>query len=303
MRERAAADAAGRPTTVVSPMRKVLAHVIQRGDSAVATGVLRTDRADHRSQARRLAAHRVVIWRAALPVKPSCHGSCGGGPRSWLRLAVLSSDSVDSMTGDDIDPTETPLSEWLDRLAQAHGAPGGGAACAVMTAISAALLGMVAAYTADNPEARLAAQRLGSRRRAAVTAAEKDGIWSAAFGAALAMDDGPEREGVVRTASVDAIASTLTVGRLAGSLVNEVRLLASIGNRHVEADLLVAVEALRAALEGANLTARANLELLARHRKPDDGLDEQVAAFERGTHGLAEKRAELDRVATDQRSE
>ncbi len=214
---------------------------------------------------------------------------------------MRSSGSVDVMTGDDIDPAATPLSEWLDRLAQAHGAPGGGAACAVMTAISAALLGMVAAYTADSPQARLAAQRLGVTRRAAMTAAEKDGIRSAAFGAALAMDEGPEREGAVRRASVDAVASTLTVGRLGASLVDDVRLLHDIGNRHVEADLLVAVEALRAALEGANVTARANLDVLARHRTNDDGLDEKIVAFERGIRDLAEKRAELDRLATNKR--
>jgi len=215
---------------------------------------------------------------------------------------VRSNGSVDVMTGDDIDPAATPLSEWLDRLAQAHGSPGGGAACAV-TAIAAALLGMVAAYTADSSQARLAAQRLGVRRGAAMTAAEEDGIRSAAFGAALAMVDGPERERAVRQASMDAIASTLTVGRLGVSLVDDVRLLVDIGNPHVEADLLVAVEALRAALGGANVTARANLDLLARHRTNDDGLDEQIVVFERGIRDLAEKRAELDRLATNKRSE
>ncbi|MET0860561.1 MAG: cyclodeaminase/cyclohydrolase family protein [Microbacterium sp.] len=207
------------------------------------------------------------------------------------------------MTGDDIDPAATPLAEWLARLAQAHGAPGGGAACAVMTAISAALLGMVAGYTADRAEARQAAHRLGVRRSAALTAAEEDGIRSAAFGAALAMDDGPERDRAVRQASVDAIVSTLTVGRLGVSLVDDVRLLVDIGNPHVEADLLVAVEALRAALEGANVTARANLDLLARHRTNDDGLDEQIVEFSRDIRDLAEKRAELDRLATNKRSE
>ena len=207
------------------------------------------------------------------------------------------------MTGDDIDPAATPLAEWLPRLAQAHGAPGGGAACAVMTAISAALLGMVAGYTADRAEARQAAHRLGVRRSAALTAAEEDGIRSAAFGAALAMDDGPERDRAVRQASVDAIVSTLTVGRLGVSLVDDVRLLVDIGNPHVEADLLVAVEALRAALEGANVTARANLDLLARHRTNDDGLDEQIVEFSRDIRDLAEKRAELDRLATNKRSE
>jgi formiminotetrahydrofolate cyclodeaminase len=210
--------------------------------------------------------------------------------------------SVDDMTGDDIDPAATPLAEWLDRLAQAHGAPGGGAACAVMTAISAALLGMVAAYTTDNSEARLAAQRLSSTRHAATMAAEEDGARSAAFGSALAMDEGPEREQAVRSAAVDAIASSLAVGRLGSSLLDDVRLLANIGNPHIEADLLVAVEALRAALEGAAITARATLDLLTAHRRPDDGLDAQVASFERGIRDLAETRAEVERVGADLRS-
>ena len=198
---------------------------------------------------------------------------------------------------DVIDPAATPLTEWLDRLAEAHGAPGGGAACAVMAGISAALLGMVASYTAENSEARLAAQRLGVRRRAATTAAEEDGIRSAAFGAALAMDEGTERERAVRQASVEAISSTLTIGRLGASLVDEARLLGNIGNRHVEADLLVAVETLRAAIDGASHTARANLDLLSRHRAPDDGLDEQVEAFEIEIRAVARKRAELDRIS------
>lgn len=200
---------------------------------------------------------------------------------------------------DDIDPAATPLAEWLDRLAAAHGAPGGGAACAVMTGISAALLGMVASYTAHSSEARVAAERLGRKRRAATTAAEEDGIRSAAFGAALAMDDGPEREQAVRRESLDAIASTLNIGRLGASLVDDARLLASIGNRNVEADLCVAVEALRAALDGANHTARANLDLLSRHRTADDGLDEHVAAFELEVRAIAQKRADLDRIASD----
>jgi len=207
------------------------------------------------------------------------------------------------MASDDIDPTETPLAEWVDRLAQAKGAPGGGAACGAMTGIAAGLLGMVAAYTAGESEARRAEQRLSRTRRLALRAAEEDGVRSAAFGAALAMDQGPDRERAVREATVEAVASALDVGRVAASLLEEVRLLADIGNPHVEADLRVAVEALRAALEGTNHTARANLDLLARHRTADDQLDPQVAVFERDLVDLAEKRAECDRIAAGWSSE
>jgi len=207
------------------------------------------------------------------------------------------------MASDDIDPAETPLAEWVDRLAQAKGAPGGGAACGVLTGIAAGLLGMVAAYTADDLEARQAEQRLSDKRGLAMRAAEEDGVRSAAFGAALAMDQGPDRERAVREATVDAVASALNVGRVAASLLEEVRLLADIGNPHVEADLRVAVEALRAALEGTNHTARANLDLLARHRTAGDHLDPQVAGFERDLVDLGETRAECTRVAAGWSSE
>lgn len=201
------------------------------------------------------------------------------------------------MSDDDIDPADTPLEEWLDRLALAHGAPGGGAASAVMAAISAALLGMVAAYTRDDSDARLSAQRLSSTRRAAIRAAEEDGVRSAAFGAALGMDEGPERERAVRQETVAAVASSLAIGRIAASLVDEVRLLSRIGNPHVEADLRVAMAALRAALDGAHVTAASNIELLTHHRAPDDDLDSHLAEFERDLSDLAHQRAECERIA------
>lgn len=207
------------------------------------------------------------------------------------------------MASDDIDPAETPLAEWVDRLAQANGAPGGGAACGVMTGIAAGLLGMVAAYTADDLEARRTEQRLSDKRRLAMRAAEEDGVRSAAFGAALAMEQGPDRERAVREATVDALSSVLDVGRIAASLLDEVRLLVDIGNPHVEADLRVAVEALRAALEGTNHTARADLDLLSRHRAPDDDLDPQVADVERDLVDLAEARAECTRIVAGWSSE
>lgn len=185
-----------------------------------------------------------------------------------------------SADDDDLVAAATPLDEWLDRLAQAHGAPGGGAACAVMTAISAGLLGMVAAYSAEELEGDRAATRLARARRRATAAAENDGERSAAFGAALAMADGPDREHAVRATTVDATASSIAVCRLAASLVEEARLLAAIENPNVEADLIVAVEALSAALAGAVATARADLDILTAHRTPDDALDGQIETFE-----------------------
>ena len=198
------------------------------------------------------------------------------------------------MTEYDVDPEVTPLAEWLDRLSRASGAPGGGAAAAVMTAISAALLEMVAGYSGDR--ARPPAERLERTRNAATRAAEADGVHSAAFGSALGMDDGPERERAVREAAVSATESALAVGRLAASLIVEAELLSDIGNRHVDADLLVACEALQAALASSAITVRSNLEMLAKHRQPEDGLDARVVGFDGALAELGENRADVKRI-------
>jgi formiminotetrahydrofolate cyclodeaminase len=200
------------------------------------------------------------------------------------------------MADDDLIPAATPLDEWLDRLAEGHGAPGGGAACAVMTAIAAALLGMVAAYTPDEPAAASARKRLARIRRQATAAAEADGVRSARFGTALAMEDGSERESAVRAATEEAADSSLAVGRIAASLVEEVRLLADVGNPHVEADLLVAGEALVAALGGVIGTTRADLDLLGAHRAPGDGLDDTLARAEGELREITDVRGELARM-------
>jgi formiminotetrahydrofolate cyclodeaminase len=203
-----------------------------------------------------------------------------------------------SRDDDDLVAAATPLDEWLDRLAQAHGAPGGGAACAVMTAISAALLGMVAGYSTEDSESERAATRLDRVRRRATAAAEADGERSAAFGAALALDPGPDRELAVRSTTVDATASSIAVGGLAASLVDEARLLAAIGNRHVEADLIVAVEALLAALAGAVATARADLHLLSAHRAAGDALDDRIESFQRDVDEIERARGALGQLAS-----
>lgn len=203
------------------------------------------------------------------------------------------------VTADAIDPSETTLEEWLDRLAEPHGAPGGGAACGVMTAIAAALLGMVASYTPDEPRARAAEQRLHGHRRAATDAAEDDGVRSAAFGASLAMDESPEREQAVREATVEATQSSLAIGRIAASLVDEAQQLAEVSNPNVEADLLVALGALRAALDGVVVTARSDLEILSNHRDADDGIGRKIQELDDTVASLTEARDNLQRFIAE----
>lgn len=185
-------------------------------------------------------------------------------------------------------PTSEALDVWLDRLAQADGAPGGGAACGVMLAVAAALLRMVALYTGDDERAAAAAERLVARRREALRAAESDGVRSASLGAAVRAAPGsPGRDRYVRVAAVEAAASSATLGQVGADLLPDLELLARIGNPNVTADLVVAAHALVAGVAGALVNLRGDLELAARHGGAgagDPGGDEltpAVAAMQR----------------------
>lgn len=166
-------------------------------------------------------------------------------------------------------PASMALDAWLDKLSQASGAPGGGAACGVMLGVSAALLRMVANYTPDDPRASACADRLVERRRAALAAAEADGIRSAELGAALALPDDPHRGGRVRDAAIAASRSSATLGEVGEALLEELRLLSGIGNPHLDADLAIAGEALAAGLAGASVNLRANVQLARAHLAAD----------------------------------
>ncbi|HEX5857255.1 MAG TPA: cyclodeaminase/cyclohydrolase family protein [Microbacterium sp.] len=174
-------------------------------------------------------------------------------------------------------PVSIPLSSWLDKLAQPQGAPGGGAACGVLIAISAALLHMVAEYTRDSPAAEACAERVAACRVRALEAAEADGVVSARLGAALRPSDDPERDERVRRAAVEGADSSVVLGRIAQELVDELALLSDIGNASLGADLEVAGEALSAALASARVNLLANVKSVQGHRAPADDLDAWVA--------------------------
>lgn len=162
-------------------------------------------------------------------------------------------------------PATIPLNEWLRRLSQPSGSPGGGAACGVMLATSAGLLHMVAEYT-DDRRAEESAERLASARRAALDAAQADSSLSAALGAALALPNSdPRRDSSVADATVRAARSSVVLGDVGVQLLPEAMLLADIGNRHLGADLAIAAEALGAALFGAGVNLVSNLRLADKH--------------------------------------
>jgi len=197
--------------------------------------------------------------------------------------------------------TSEHLNAWLGRLAEASGAPGGGAACAVMLGISAALLRMVAEYTPDDARAAEAANRLDGHRRAALDAAEADGVRSAELGAALGLPaKEPGRDDRVRDAAISAAVSSAELGAIGVSLLNELRLLATIGNSHLAADLAVAGEALAAGIAGALVNLRANLQFTRAHLVGDDGVAERLSQLDHAVRELRTAHRAASAIADEQ---
>ncbi|PJJ71275.1 formiminotetrahydrofolate cyclodeaminase [Diaminobutyricimonas aerilata] len=153
---------------------------------------------------------------------------------------------------------DSTVGEWMRRLAEPAGVPGGGAAVGVMLSIAAGLMSMVAAYTeADEP-----AERARALQRTALRLTDDDATVSGALGAAF------RDHGDIRTASLDAARSSATLGEHACAAIADLEWLAEHGKPFLIADVAVATASLRGALAGA----RANLsyDLAALRSAGDD---------------------------------
>lgn len=193
---------------------------------------------------------------------------CTAGVRAYrLAMPSTAASSVTARVS-----TSRALDNWLDELAQRGGAPGGGAAAGVVLAVSAALLRMVAAYTDDDDRAAECAERLIGMRVNALRAVEQDGVRSAELGAALAEPaEATGRDARVCEAATAAAASSRELGEVGVALVDELRLLADIGNPHLAADLAVAAGVLAAGIAGASVNLRADLQLARDHQADREG--------------------------------
>jgi len=191
-------------------------------------------------------------------------------------------------------PTSRPMNAWLDALSEPTGSPGGGAASGVMLGIAASLMRMVAGYTPDEPAVAGSADRLARVRTDLLEAVEADGVVSARFGAALALDaDDPERDERVAQAALDAAASVAELGSLGITLVSDADALAADGNPNLAVDLAVAMEALVAGLSGASVNLRANLKTARAHGASSSLLGSREEDVAR----LAEARTRIGRIS------
>jgi len=173
-----------------------------------------------------------------------------------------------------MDPEErasvaTPLEEWLDRLAERGGAPGGGSASGVLLGIGAALLSMVLGYGERPGALRTRATDL---RAGALDATLRDAAASAELGAALALPaDLPARPGRVADAALAGARSTAELGATGVALVDLLEATATDTAPGLMADVGVAAEAIAAGLGGALTTLRGDLELVERYGSPVPG--------------------------------
>lgn len=156
---------------------------------------------------------------------------------------------------------ELSLTDWLDELARAEAAPGGGSALAVTAAMAASVLTMAARLSGDPG---LAAQAEALRARAAPLA-ERD---AEAYAAALevrerAAELRPEqRDWQIGQAFAAAAEAPLEIARVGADVAELAAELAAAGDPRVHADALAAAALAAAAARGAAGLIAVNLTTL-----------------------------------------
>ncbi len=169
------------------------------------------------------------------------------------------------------------VTSYLERLASKAPTPGGGAAAAMQVAQGAALVSMVAEFTAGprfrdvEVEAEQIAKHARVLMRSALSAAQEDercfGQLSSAY--RMPKDQAAQRSAAIQEATVVAsepLVSTVEISAVVTTLAQ--RLLA-IGNPSVRSDVAAAAEAARAATRTAVVTLEMNIAALSdqKHRE------------------------------------
>jgi methenyltetrahydrofolate cyclohydrolase len=170
---------------------------------------------------------------------------------------------------------DSSLTALLDAFASPSPTPGGGSASALAGAIGAALCEMVASLpktrtNVDEERARMrdARERLHALRSRLVELVDED---SAAYEAVVAAYRLPKetdeqkaaRRSRIHEALTGAAGTPLEVMRVSAEAVDAAQNVAKVATRSASSDVGVALELLGAALAGAVLNVRINLEELA----------------------------------------
>jgi formiminotetrahydrofolate cyclodeaminase len=181
-----------------------------------------------------------------------------------------------------------PIGAWLDELASAAPAPGGGAAAGLTAATGAALVAMVCNLTVGKPryaaheETMTAALARATELRAqALWLAEEDARVFGAVAAAYRLpreteDDRRARSEAIRAALVEAAGVPLRTAEVAAEIIALARRILDGANVNVISDVAVAASSARAALEAAVVNVEVNLAALG---DGDQGLATELATY------------------------
>lgn len=199
---------------------------------------------------------------------------------------------------------------WLDELASAAPAPGGGAAAALSAAMGASLVCMVcnltlgkpkfAAFEAQNSAALAAAEQA---RRAALQLADDDARVFEAVIAAYKLPRATDDERAARTAAVQdalvaAAAVPLRTAELAATVIGLAAGLLEGTNPNVVSDIAVAASTARAALDASVVNVEINLASITddgQRRTIGDALARHSAALAQADAVVADVRKRIVR--------
>jgi methenyltetrahydrofolate cyclohydrolase len=163
---------------------------------------------------------------------------------------------------------------WLDELASAAPAPGGGAAAAMLAAVGAGLVSMVCNLTIGKPRYaehdELMRSALGAAtelRAQAVRLAADDAVAFGAVGDAYKLPrdtdaDKAARTNAIQAALVGAAGVPLRTAAVAAAIIGLAQRILPGSNVNVISDVAVAATSARAALDAAVVNVEVNLALL-----------------------------------------
>jgi formiminotetrahydrofolate cyclodeaminase len=161
------------------------------------------------------------------------------------------------------------IDQWLADLAARQPTPGGGGAAALAAATSAALVSMVAKYTAGPRFADVEAQaaeidaEAEALRATAIGLIVGDAEAFAAVGAAYGLPKEDEgRKASIQAALVGAAEPPRRVAQVASAVVELASRLEPIGNRNVLSDVGVAASLAGSAIESAVVNIEVNRQLI-----------------------------------------
>lgn len=192
-----------------------------------------------------------------------------------VRSALVNEDDI----------TAQPVGDWLEDLASASPAPGGGAAAALNVAVGAGLLEMVCNLTIGKPRYAEHQETMvrvlagaGELRAQALQLADEDAEAFAGVSAAYKMPRDTADEKADRTAAIQAalVGAADVPLRTAEAAADVIRLSAEIlegSNVNVVSDVGVAASSARAGLEAAALNVEINLSAMT-----DPARREEVAS-------------------------